>query len=242
MKKLVQKIMMFSCLFLLTGCMKMNSTMDITTDNVKITTIIAVKEEYRDEFTDEFDKDELKKNGYQLEEYNEDGYVGYKLIKSLGKLSSLKGAEKHGIVNLYDYVNGEKTKNKKLFYSLFGFYSARFMINEEDTLSEDDLTSSNDLDDVDLSSVLESKFIVNLPTSALENNATEVSNDNKTLTWDLTKTNEIKFKFCPYLNIYIIIGSILGILVILSIISTLFDVIRRKIKGATGKNRFIIQK
>ena len=53
------------------------------------------------------------------------------------------------------------------------------------------------------------KYIVNLPNKAISHNATEVSEDGKTLTWDLTQsldTISYEFAFSNNTVMYIIIG------------------------------------
>lgn len=72
------------------------------------------------------------------------------------------------------------------------------------------------------------KYIVTLPYKSISSNATEKTNDDKTLTWDLTALKEndnIKYEFYIYnmTNIYLIIGAfiiIIAIVVILLIIKS----------------------
>jgi len=89
------------------------------------------------------------------------------------------------------------------------------MITEEEDTS---------LDDIDYSSMLASldmKFSVNVPYKALSSNATEVSNDGKSLTWKLTelKEDEMKFEFELYnTNNIILVAGVTDVLLIILII------------------------
>lgn len=80
-------------------------------------------------------------------------------------------------------------------------------------------------------SSMDLKYIVNLPYKAVSSNATQKSNEDKTLTWDLTtlKENEnIKFEFYIYNITNILIG--VGIIVVVLIIVILLIVKSKKSK------------
>lgn len=80
-------------------------------------------------------------------------------------------------------------------------------------------------------SSMDLKYIVNLPYKAVSSNATQKSNDDKTLTWDLTtlKENEnIRFEFYIYNITNILIG--VGVIVVVLIIVILLIVKSKKSK------------
>lgn len=80
-------------------------------------------------------------------------------------------------------------------------------------------------------SSMDLKYIVNLPYKAVSSNATQKSNEDKTLTWDLTtlKENEnIKFEFYIYNITNILIG--IGVIVVVLIIVILLIVKSKKSK------------
>ena len=80
-------------------------------------------------------------------------------------------------------------------------------------------------------SSMDLKYIVNLPYKAVSSNATQKSNEDKTLTWDLTtlKENEnIKFEFYIYNITNILIG--VGVIVVVLIIVILLIVKSKKSK------------
>ena len=83
---------------------------------------------------------------------------------------------------------------------------------DEDYAGMSDYTSTMDLYEV--------KLIVNLPTKASSNNADEVTNSGKTLTWDLTKdAKNIEFTFSfdgssDNMMLYFIAGGVAVVVII----------------------------
>lgn len=83
-------------------------------------------------------------------------------------------------------------------------------------------------------SSMDLKYVINLPYKAISSNATQKTNDDKTLTWDLTtlKENEnIKFEFYIYNMTNILIGA--GIIVILIVIILLIVKSKKSKKDKT---------
>lgn len=236
MKKKVKLLLVLMVMILLTGCAKVNTTMDITTKDVKLTIILACKEAFKDQLklTDE-QIDNYAKQKYFVEDYNENGYVGYKITKSLGKLSSLKGAKKYAIISMQKYIMAEKDASKQMFNSILGVYSARFSFSDDLSSFSGTNNENSSEEQKELLKNIEYKFTVTLPSRVLSTNATEVSEDKKTLTWDLSKEQEVKFTFTPYLTIAIVIGSIILLLVIYSIFATWIDGLRGKTRGFKSK-------
>lgn len=236
-KKQIKLLFVFMCMFLLTGCAKLNTTMDITTEDVKLTIVLACKEAFKDQLklTDE-QIENYATQKYVVEEYKKNGYVGYKITKSLGKLSSLKEAKKYAIIPMQKYILADKDASKQMFNSVLGVYSARFYFPDNlYTYLPDANTEKDSEAQKENLKKIEYKFTVTLPSRVLSTNATEVSEDKKTLTWDLSEGQEVKFTFTPYLTIAIVIGSIVLLLVIYSIFATWIDGLRGKTKGFKSK-------
>lgn len=110
-------------------------------------------------------------------------------------------------------------------------YSDNYDIEYEDDLIydvTDDFEYTESEDDFDFSELTDSmsnldmSFNVNLPFSALSNNASITNNGNKQLTWNLTTSGEdsIQFEFALYnlVNIGIVAGALLLIIILLIII------------------------
>ena len=173
------------------------------------------------------------------------------------------------VVDLGEFLNGEDATNELFIVKkgfLKNTYIGRFKISGTDNLEEqlggsdsmmdDDSTSDEPLFSEDevfedgsvegfedmfssMTSMLDIKFIINVPYKALSNNATSVDNDGKTLTWNLLQlqqenTENIEFEFQLYNWVNIIICLVLVILIIIIII-----VIINKSRPKKKQNNFI---
>ena len=81
------------------------------------------------------------------------------------------------------------------------------------TLSDSDLT--------DLMNTMEAKFSINLPYGAIKSNAKDVSEDGKTLTWDLISLDgNIEFEFYLYniIPLFVLAGSTLLLLILIIVL------------------------
>ena len=94
--------------------------------------------------------------------------------------------------------------------------------------------SGFDSDIMGLAGEMEFNYVVNLPEKALTNNATNVSNDGKTLTWSLMQSQisniEFSFELKNMTNYYILYGGIAAAVIIVIIIIILLIK-----KGKKGK-------
>ena len=93
--------------------------------------------------------------------------------------------------------------------------------------------SGFDSDIMGLAGEMEFNYVVNLPEKALTNNATNVSNDGKTLTWSLMQSQisniEFSFELKNMTNYYILYGGIAAALIIVIII--IISLIKKGKKG-----------
>ena len=93
--------------------------------------------------------------------------------------------------------------------------------------------SGFDSDIMGLAGEMEFNYVVNLPEKALTNNATNVSNDGKTLTWSLMKSQisniEFSFELKNMTNYYILYGGIAAAVIIVIII--IISLIKKGKKG-----------
>lgn len=93
--------------------------------------------------------------------------------------------------------------------------------------------SGFDSDIMGLAGEMEFNYVVNLPEKALTNNATNVSNDGKTLTWSLMQSQisniEFSFELKNMTNYYILYGGITAALIIVIII--IISLIKKGKKG-----------
>lgn len=235
-----------------TGCVKMNLSMDIRKDkSMDFVIIEAVDETLMNQqgdsqnssgsMMDDKTIEELKKNGYQVENYSENSLVGYRISKTIKNIDDVSTEQE-----ITSNIGLSESSDQPIFKIKKGFFKNKYQAKivstdsskvtdqldssetntDEDDFSSDMITEEEDtsLDDIDYSSMLASldmKFSVNVPYKALSSNATEVSNDGKSLTWKLTelKEDEMKFEFELYnTNNIILVAGVTDVLLIILII------------------------
>ena len=225
---------------LLTGCgMKENIHMDIKANkDVNVSMTIAMDDELIDtmigygedgsatkdtsKITDEQrwtyldegmkdSSDDLK--DWEKVKYDKDGYKGYTYTSKTLKLDDLS-TEKDG--TKFDLFSSENLEEGKLFVKKGNTYKANFtgdMSKDESLGSTSSYSSSMDL--------FEITFSVTLPTKPTKQNATKVSEDGKTLTWDLTKNSDIQFEFNMGTNYLLYIGIAVLVIVVVVVVVVL---------------------
>ena len=125
----------------------------------------------------------------------------------------------------------------------YGDYDYDATDDTDDEYSDYDYDATDDTDDdfgissgdsallEQYMSNMDMKFTVKLPYKAISNNATSVNNDGKDLTWDLTKSKDIKnieFAFTLYNTTNIIILVVVGVVIIGGVV---FFIVNKKKKG-----------
>ena len=247
MKKIIKKfIMLCMIVFLTTGCLKYNVTMEVKSNKqVNLEMIYAFgvdASEYEesqkeqeetecgeDEFCSEEEEDmsmdvkkedyeELLKYGYKVEEYEEKKddmvYSGIKITKSFDSIDDITDEKNTVEFDFVKFLNDEDGyKIDPVIFSKNGDgFVAKivFDYSSEDTSSEDMLNSE---EYKEILETMDLKYTITLPQEAKSHNATKVSKDGKTLTWELEygKKNEVNFEFSLGTNpmwYFIIIGGI----------------------------------
>ena len=122
--------------------------------------------------------------GYEKTKYEADGWYGYVYTKELGTLDEISTDDKNAArVEL----TSENITSSKIFIKDGDTYKSLLKLSDKDKDQMTNYTGYGALFDV--------KFTVELPVKATSNNATEVTNDGKLLTWNLLDTSEINFEF-----------------------------------------------
>ena len=212
MKSIKIVLLCFICITLLTGCLKENFEMEIRSDkSMRVSLLSAVSDEVinmvgedNDESLDMTNNEEIekyKKLGFEVEEYKQDGFTGFKVTRNIKNIDEISSTElvTDNISNIFE----DNAQKQYYFLVKRGFfknkYKAVFKIENDDYESMMDNYEDVDLDiDMDeFKKSLETKFVLYLPNKAISNNASFVSENNKVLTWDLlnNNTNNIEFEF-----------------------------------------------
>lgn len=118
--------------------------------------------------------------GFKLERYSEGEYKGFKYTKKISNIDDISGATANFKLDEF-----EKISDSVVFVKNENKYKASFAKPSEET----------DTQGYDVG--VEMIFKVTLPNTPISHNATTVSEDGKTLTWNLMEegTNDIEFEF-----------------------------------------------
>ncbi len=232
MKKLRVLLVSLICIFCLTGCVRFNTTVTVKNNGkMDVSMLYAMMDMsdygFGDDVISESDVQEYKDDGWDVEEYNQDGFRGYIISKKdvsasefssavddtetefsegLNSLSFTKDGLKYVLDwKLFDDEEGEQITAYKNFFTMSGGYM---------------------------------KLTVTLPVEPSASNATSVSEDGKTLEWDLLNLGpdqSIHLEF-SLINIWLIVGICAAILAVLVVIILALVISAQKKKAAQAQN------
>lgn len=213
MKKTIKLLALAFVMLLFAGCVRYDVDMTINNDksmDLKITTAMAdsVKSYMGEQASDgEKEKNELKSKGLDVEDYAQDGYTGYTVKKHYNNIDDLSSTED---VTANIGAEGDVEKLFKVTKGFFGTtYKATFKSEDADSYSTQMASYKDNESYKEYMKGMEIKFIVNLPSKAKSSNATNVTNNGKTLEWDLMTTPNVEFEFemTNTSNLIIVIGG-----------------------------------
>lgn len=228
MKKCRALMVALVSMIFLTGCMRFNTTVTVKSNGkLDVSMLYAMMDMseygYDEDSITSSQMQEYKDQGWEVEEYNQDGFKGYILSKEditaneLG--SSMKDTQselsgeassinftKEGLKytldwQVFDREQGEQISAYKNYFTMSGGYM---------------------------------KITVNLPVKPSANNATYVSDDGKTLEWDLLNLGSdqnIHLEFV-LINIWLIIGLCVFALAVIVVIVVVIVLSSKKRKTA----------
>lgn len=219
MKKYNVIFILFLFIFV-TGCSNLEMSMKINNNRSMFYTVYVLNENYNNEIARNISvyKQKLENNGYFVSEYNKNNKYGMIISKEYDNIDYVSRAKKEDEFNLlYMYNNDYNSEiENKMFYMDKKFISNYYVANFYVDLSNLGI----DLND---SSVI---YTVELPYRVKNSNADIISNDRKTLTWNISslgKTEiDYEFELKNYDLIYYIIGVLIAIYLIFSIFFNLF--------------------
>ena len=217
MKNFKKLILLLVVVFMVSGCVKVETNMKISMfKKMDFEILMAVdksmledNEIYTDEILDKKQKEELTNKGFEIKKYDENNQIGNIISKTFDNIDYLSSTE--DITYDLDSVINDPLSTAYIFKVEKGFLTNKYY-------AKYDLSSSNDFD----AKLVELTFKVSLPTKALENNATSIDNNGKQLIWTIKDENKpIEFAFQLY-NIQNVLAVILVIIIAILIILYLF--------------------
>lgn len=250
MKRCKLFIIALSLVLLVSGCSNVNTTMKINKDkSMNLSYIISLDKNYlgNKTFNDLFSSkniNNLENNGYSVTDYEDDNNFGYKIstnVKDIDTISSSEDLKINLLSLLYSNVQDELYIFKRTDGVLKNQYEANFSVDLSEALQE----NPNILTNMVTTPVLSYSFSLELPSEVITSNATNISADKKTLTWQFDNIynnhSNITFTFEAYNKpmlymLYVGIG-LLGLIILSTIVRTLMWISDtfKKIK----KNRYI---
>lgn len=199
------KIFCILCLtILMSGCVKYNFKMEVGKDDsftFAITT--AIDKTMTENGTTTIDEEEeaaIKAKGFTIEDYEDEKWKGSIVTKKFDNIDDISSKEEV-IVDINDILDSEKEDIKYYFQKDGDTYKANFIVNLVDETAENgETTPEEDQYIQQVVSTMDLKYEVTLPVKPVKNNATSVSEDGMTLTWNLEfgKANLINFEFKKY--------------------------------------------
>lgn len=207
-------------LILLTGCSSYDMSMSINKNksmDLSITIVSTSKEEIS-KYVDSL-KEKYEVNDFKVEEFTRDNNYGIRITKHYDNIDNNSFAERTDKFDLlYLYNNDyDKSIETKIFNVDKGFASNRYAANFFVDLTNIDIDLSN----------TEVTFVAYLPKGNVSNNASSVSEDGNTLTWNITNKGrtdiEFVFELGSYDTIYFIVAIFIAIFLVFSIISAILS-------------------
>lgn len=231
MKKKVLFIITILLTIITTGCTRITQTITVNKDkSVDLVIIEAIKEE---SFTDKqkntmiasLNLDKLKSSEYTLEDYNSNGYVGYKVTRHFPNIDKISSEEEV----VADLAISNITSQQYLFTVKKGFlkntYYGDFYSSDLNSL-KNNIDSSNDIYS---SSEIDIGFNLSVPTKIGNNNAGYVSGDLKNANWPTYWDKPIQFEFTLYNYKTIFILITLFVIIIFTFIYKLVNKRKKKL-------------
>ena len=207
-------------LILLTGCSSYDMSMSINKNksmDLSINIVSTSKEEIS-KYVDSL-KEKYEVNDFKVEEFTRDNNYGIRITKHYDNIDNNSFAERTDKFDLlYLYNNDyDKSIETKIFNVDKGFASNRYAANFFVDLTNKDTDLSN----------TEVTFVAYLPKGNVSNNASSVSEDGNTLTWNITNKGrtdiEFVFELGSYDTIYFIVAIFIAIFLVFSIISAILS-------------------
>jgi len=228
-KKAALKLIVLAALLTLVtslcGCVRYKTTIDVNADGTAdVSMMVAFADSITDYLGEEESEDsedeesEFEEDGWAYTEYKHDDYTGYVVSKSGIDLEDLED-----VISELNESDGFKVTidgNKYRF--------------------EWDMSSDDETEEVDPEYLAMydgyMELVIKLPVKALDSNATDESNDGKTLKWDLTEIEDdtiyVEFKLNDGLSVIVIILIVVAAVILLAVLIILAIFLRKKKKVA----------
>lgn len=228
MRKIYTLVFILLCATVLSGCMRFSTTVKVKSNGkADLSMLYAVSKDLAEMGGSENDMSlpddevaEMEANGWTCKKYSEENYIGYEMVKENVDLNELASAFNNSDENASLNSDQLKVQRKGLTYII----DWKMFEDEQ----QEQISAYKNYFNMSGGYM---NFVLELPFKASNSNATYVSDDGKTLKWDLLAmpAEGIHVEF-SLLNIPLIIGCIIAGVVLLAIIVVVIAVIANKKK------------
>lgn len=238
LRRLALLLVSILCLSLMSGCMRYSTTIDVKKNGTAdLKMVVAVYDasnlddsdessSSKEDMEDSEDIKKLKDEGWDVEIYDKDGYIGYTCTKKGIKLEDIakkmqESESTDADINVENFKVNKKGSNYTIDWEVYDDENTDEMAEYKDSLS-----SYGGYINV----------VISLPYKPKDHNATSVSEDGKTLTWNLLemdRTEPIHVEF-SLINWGLIIGIIVAVLLI-AVAVIVFFILRGKMGNRPPK-------
>ena len=244
-KKVLLAVLMFAMLIALTGCANVNMEVIINSDgSADISYIMGydqnflksmsiTKEELKSDDSFDASMEDARAEGYTVKAYEDADTYGFKASKHVDNIAEFSMEDVTG-------SEAEMASNDEIVYekSLLKTTISQNAIMDLSAFATNDDSDAAAMTNMILGQMNMTYKIV-LPFSVSQSNATKVSEDGRTLEWELNvgQVNEIKFEAIQDYTIYAIVGAIVLIVVIALIVIVVAEKKKKKKKSAEQTNK-----
>ena len=227
-KALSVMIVLVMTVFCFTGCIRFRTTMNIKGNGkADLSLIYAIHEELvegdvEDDLGDVVDA--LEDEGWTVDDYKKGDYIGYQFTMKDVKVTDFEEIfNSDAFVDVLEMGDFELTKNGSTYTILW----------------ETDVVSGVEADGISASDLLEyggfMEVVIGLPSAPKSENATKVSSDGKTLTWNLMEEDEVEVTFTLVNTVLIIVIAAAVFVLIAGAAVVVLVIVLKKKKPAKAK-------
>lgn len=206
-------------LMLITGCSNYDMSMKIN-KNKSMEFTLTILSDDNSEIEEEFlnYKNVLEQHNYFIERYNIDNKYGVIITKFFDNIDDVSKAKKDEEFNLLYMYNNDYESESKMFYVEKKFTSNRYIANFYIDLSNLDIDLSN----------AEIKYSVEFPDEPESSNTNLMSEDRKTLSWNIKSLGKTEIDYVFVLNNYDYIYYIAAFLIVIYLLVSIVNALLRK--------------
>ena len=232
MKRLKALLLSFILIVTITGCVRFDATINVKRNgkmDIAISyAMLDVTDREVGEILSEEQVEEYKDDGWDVEEYKDGGYSGYIIKKKDVPVSELEDSNKNKKTALSDELNSLKLTRKGIKYTL------DWDISEE----AKELSAASEYSDYVKMSGAQMKVKINLPSKAVESNATHVSEDGRSYEWDLLNFDDPDGIHLEYklVDMKTVIAGIAILAALIAVITIIVVILKKKKKVKAESN------